>query len=130
MDDDIPITLDRDGRKESLHGLRSPGEVAAAVMALKGERDVTLTVRPRNFNDYLLVTVDGELAFIGVFDPSDWASEFHRHDFLEGPKVEMMIGGQTTDIDPANLLDVPMAARVIAEWLAGSEPSDGRWVRT
>ena len=129
MNDDIPVWIEREGHRTALPGLRSPDDVAAAVAALEGERDVTLEIQPRGFADRVLIAVDGANAFVGLFDPDDWASQFRRHDFKDGPRAAMTIGGQTSHIDRPYLLDVALAARVVGEWLTSTEPTEGRWER-
>ena len=129
MDDDIPVSIERDGRSSDVPGLRSPQDVAESVRRLEGQPDVTVDIRPRGFADRLLVAIDGPNAFIGLVDPTDLGSQFRRTAFRDGPQTVMTVGGQTTRIDPQYVLDVPLAARVVGEWLEGTEPTGGRWER-
>lgn len=129
MPDDIPVSIERDGRSSVVAGLQSPQDIADAIRRLEGERDVSLDIRPRGFADRLLVAIDGSHAFLGLVDPQDWGSQFRRTTVPDASQTVMVIGGQTTEIDAHYVVDVPLAARIVGEWLEGTELTVGRWER-
>jgi hypothetical protein len=120
--------IERNDRSFPTTGL-SVKDAASKLRQLKGESDVTFTASQDGSSDKVIVTVTGDMAFIGL-DRLDGIFQFATHDHPVGSVRQFVIGGQETDVEPRFVVDVSAAATVVQEWLTEGEWSSlGTWER-
>jgi len=95
-----------------------------------GRRDVTVIISAEGLDERLMVAVDGTRALLGL-ERSDGLLQLAStaSDYEETPSP-FTIGGQESVIQSRHLVDLTIAADVVAEWLEGGEASSqGNWER-
>jgi hypothetical protein len=106
----------------------APDEVAQAMTALDGQRDVTVTIDLQGAGERVMIGIDGSSAFLALERP-DGLFQFVADDAATGTR-ELAIGGQPTELKNRYLLDVATTSAVVTEWLErGEDSSHGYWER-
>jgi hypothetical protein len=126
----LVIEIELSGRARELREYDRPVEslVADLLRELQGEGDATMTVRPKERHEHLTIAVNGSRAFLGL-DAGDGLFQFEGSPHAKGV-TEMVIGGQATNVDSRQIVDLEGARTCIEEWLSHDEQErDPRWKR-